>query len=46
MKRIIYIAKISKSGDKLYILIPRKYRAEIEHGKTYKIILEGPLEEG
>ena len=45
MKRIVYISKVSKTGEKLYIVVPRKFHKEIECGKTYRITLEGPLEE-
>jgi len=45
MKRIIYVTKISKSGIKVYIVVPKKYHSDIEHGKTYRVIIEGPLEE-
>jgi len=46
MKKIVFITRISKSGNKLYIRVPQKYRGEVEHGKTYRVIVEGPLEEG
>ena len=43
--RIEFERKISKTAGKLMITIPRAFYRMVEHGKKYKIIIEGPLED-
>lgn len=38
--KIVFKGKISKSGDKLLVIIPRKFYMMVHHGKEYIITLE------
>ncbi|MEM4429606.1 MAG: hypothetical protein QXM08_00400 [Thermofilaceae archaeon] len=40
LNKIVFIAKISRTGKKLHITIPRKLHPSVEHGKWYLVTLE------
>jgi len=44
-ERITFIRRISKTGSKLIITVPKELMDRIEHGKFYRVVLE-PLEDG
>jgi hypothetical protein len=44
VNKITYIARVSKIGEKLYIVIPKKYHSLVQHGKAYRVTIEGPLD--
>jgi len=43
-EQLVFIRRISKTGSKMIITIPKELMNRIEHGKFYRVILE-PLED-
>ncbi|MEM1694413.1 MAG: hypothetical protein QXV81_09295 [Ignisphaera sp.] len=38
--RIVFVGRVSKTGDKLFIAIPRKLHEMVEYRKKYRVVLE------